>query len=95
MRCRRKRTFFAKEQTREAKHKGKEIASSFAFWFRRKYQLSPIDPRFLGLTPEDVETEFYAYHELENDATEDFDDPDFNLAELMDDNNDWETVINE
>jgi hypothetical protein len=32
------------------------------FWFRRRYNLSPLDPRFLELTPEQIEVEWFSYH---------------------------------
>lgn len=32
-----------------------------AYWFRQRYQLPPLDPRFLDMTPEDIETEWLAH----------------------------------
>lgn len=56
------------------------------FWFRKKYNLAPNDPRFLELTREDIETEYWAHFYSENKVTEEFDDEDFDedayLAQL-------------
>lgn len=70
------------------------------FWFRNRYKLSPIDPRALNLTPEDVEAEFWACREIENPATEDYDDPDFeqtlrDISADVDGIDDWETLFDE
>lgn len=37
------------------------MAGTLAYWFRSHYRLPPNDPRFLALTPEDIETEWHAY----------------------------------
>lgn len=42
-----------------------ELAQSLEYWFRNKYQLSPQDPRYLQMSVEEIEIEFWAhiYHE--------------------------------
>lgn len=66
------------------------------FWFRRKYNLAPLDPRFLELTPEEIWTDFYAhhFHDHPNASGEEFEDVDFNLDEVMAkmEGNDWMEV---
>ena len=56
------------------------------FWFRHKYKLAPTDPRFLDMTMAQIETEYWAYHYLENPASEEIEDEDFDedgyLAEI-------------
>lgn len=38
------------------------MAHTAALWFRRTYLLPPLDPRFLGMTPEDVSAEMWAHY---------------------------------
>ena len=78
----------------EAKRRGRELANSYQFWFRQKYNLSPADPRFLVLTPEDIEAEYWADHYTKNNTSEEFDDDDFDVeAYASEADEDWETVI--
>lgn len=95
------RTRFAKNLSREAKTNGRDAAQTIAFWFRRKYNLAPTDPRYLDATLEQMETEYWAYHYFENPSQEESEDDDFNLeAELRDADaiaarvppNDWEDI---
>lgn len=62
------------------------------------YRLSPLDPRFLELTPEEVETEFWAHYYAENSGKgEEFEDDDLDvqaLAEGLETGEQWEEVIN-
>jgi hypothetical protein len=53
------------------------MANTFALWFRQKYNLPPSDPRFLALTPEDIEAEYWAAHYQSNKVTEEFEDNEF------------------
>lgn len=54
------------------------------FWFRQKYQLPPTDPRFLALTPEDIEVEYWAHQYFEKpDSAEEFEDDDFDVDAIM------------
>ena len=64
--------------------------------------MSPLDPRFLELTPEDVEAEFWAYHYADKPPGEEFEDDDFDVKAIMDDLNnseidddEWEELIND
>ena len=36
------------------------MAREFRFWFRQKYNLPPKDPRFLQMTEEEIQIEFWA-----------------------------------
>lgn len=46
--------------------------------------MAPTDPRWLALTPEDVETEYWAYQYAENGVPNEIEDENFdaNIAEL-------------
>jgi len=64
--------------------------------------LSPLDPRFLELTSEDVEAEFWAYYYVDKPPGEEFEDDDFDIQAIMDDLNggdinddEWEELIND
>lgn len=80
--------------------KGRELHDTYAFWFRRKYNLPPNDPRFLELTPEDVEAEYWAHYYAENSGKgEEYEDDDLDVAAIMESlaagsADDWEEVIN-
>lgn len=50
------------------------------FWFRRKFNLAPTDPRFLEATRETIETEYWSHWYAENPAKIEDTDDDFNLA---------------
>lgn len=70
------------------------MSGTVEFWFRRKYNLAPRDPRFLDLTPEDIESDYWAHYYYENAGKSEVEDDDFDLdAEIarMNDN-DWEDV---
>ena len=61
------------------------MATTLHFWFRRKYNLAPTDDRFLDATIEQIETDYWAHHYIENPAKEESEDDDFDLeAELAD-----------
>lgn len=72
------------------------MATSKAFWFRRKYNLAPTDPRFLDATIEDIETDYYAHYYVENPASEEVEDDDFDADEYVrsatQNPDDWEDV---
>lgn len=58
--------------------------------------MSPRDPRFLELTPDEVEAEFWAYHYAESDAKEEYEDDEFDQAAILAGLDDeWEDVIDE
>lgn len=56
---------------------------TISFWFRRKYNLPPNDPRFLDLTLEQIETEYWAWHYFEQPPGEEFDDDEFDEDEIL------------
>ena len=61
------------------------MAGTMEFWFRRKYSLTPSDPRFLDMTVEGMMSEFWAHHYFDNPkaAEQEVEDADFDLdAEL-------------
>ena len=56
------------------------MAKSLAFWFRRKHNLAPTDPRFLEATREQIETEYWAHWYADNPAKIEDSDDDFDKA---------------
>lgn len=50
------------------------------FWFRRKFNLAPTDPRFLDATREAIETEYWAHWFADNPAKVEDADDEFDLA---------------
>ncbi len=70
------------------------------FWFRRKYNLPPNDPRYLALTQQDIFEEYWAHHYAENGVVDEVEDEDFDLQaeldriarEAGDDPDKWEEV---
>lgn len=97
------KTPFDKEQAKAAKKAGKALSQTYSFWFRRKYNLSPRDPRFLELTPEEVEAEYWAHHyadsakngELAYEAEDDSFDVDQIIAGWAAEEDEFEDLINE
>lgn len=79
----------------QARRKGRELIGTYAFWFRQHYNLTPNDPRYLALTPDEIEAEYWAYHFFANPTTDSSEDEDFDtekLATLME-QEDWIDVI--
>lgn len=65
--------FFAKPLS-DSYSKAKEELHSINFWFRKKYNLAPTDPRYLEMTQEDIHTEYFMHLLEEN--------PEFKLEDL-------------
>lgn len=63
------------------------MASSFAFRFRRRYNLPPTDPRFLDATLDDIVLDVLAWHAAENPNDQEFVDPDFDMQAMIDEAN--------
>lgn len=61
------------------------MAQRVSFWFRHRYRLPPTDPRFLDMTLEDMEAEYWAVHyfETKDDSSEEFEDDDFDEAAIL------------
>jgi hypothetical protein len=57
--------------------KAKEEVFSYAYWFRKKYNLTPNDPRFLEMTLDEIKEEFFLDRLSEN--------PEFKLESLTHD----------
>ncbi len=67
------------------------------FWFRRKYNLPPNDPRYLDLSTIDLMSEYWAHYYADNGDKGEVEDEDFDLDEVLkameqDDSDDWEEV---
>lgn len=60
------------------------MAKTTEFWFRRKYNLTSNDPRFLDSTVEEMLTDYWA-HTFYDDpkAAQEVEDEDFNLADEL------------
>lgn len=83
-----------------ARKTGKALSQTYAFWFRKTYQLAPTDPRYLAMTEEDVMTEFWAYELSNRDSSEEeIEDEEFDLDEVLAgieaEGEQWETVIDD
>jgi hypothetical protein len=74
------------------------LAGSLEFWFRKKYNLPPTDPRFLDATLEDIALEYWAYQydKAPNLDETEFEDDDFDLQKVLAENeqnvDEWEEV---
>ncbi len=68
-----------------------------AFWIRRRYLLSPRDPRFLALTPEEVAAEYWAHHYADQpQGVSEVEDEDYDadaMLAALENGADWEDVI--
>lgn len=73
------------------------MSESLPFWFRRRFNLPPTDPRFLDATLDAMAAEYWAWRYAESDVSEEeaFDD-DFDagqvLADLESQIDDWEPI---
>ena len=58
--------------------------------------MPPTDPRFLEMLPEDIETDYWAYHYDANPAADSMEDETYDTEEIIAQMNkgDWEEVIN-
>ncbi len=72
------------------------MAQSLEFWFRRKFNLAPTDPRFLNATIEQIETEYWAHDYFNKPPGEELSDDDFDkdaiLKQMEENPDDWEIV---
>lgn len=87
------------ERRRLARERGKDLAGTVAFWFRRKYNLPPTDPRFLEMTSDAMLEEYWAHRYFDDPkAAEEFIDDDFDLdtvVKAMEEGDDWQEIANE
>lgn len=87
-------------QRKAARQSARDTYDTYAFWFRTHYRLSPRDPRFLELTPEEVEAEYWRVQFASKPEGEEFEDDDFEDAtgdalQRLDSGEDWETVVDD
>ena len=67
--------------SQDAKQQGKKEANSHRLWFRDKYGLAPTDPRYLAMTDEGIEAEYWAYqYQADKVSDEIEEDYDFDMA---------------
>ncbi|BCP56318.1 hypothetical protein K32_49350 [Kaistia sp. 32K] len=93
--CATRRTPFDANMHKVAKRNAKERAKTTEFWFRRKYNLTSTDPRFLDATLEEMITDYWAHTFLDDPkALEEIEDEDFDMdAELAKmEAGHWETI---
>jgi hypothetical protein len=67
------------------------------FWFRKKFNLAPNDPRFLDLTQEQLFIEYWAWqYDANPNLSEEVEDDEFDLDEVVrsmeERPDDWEAV---
>lgn len=82
-----RRTLFAEELYRSSKEQARNIVDTVEFTYRKKYNLTVNDPRFLDLTTEEMLVDIWAHKFADDpkllDEIEDDDfDPDSVAAEL-------------
>jgi hypothetical protein len=71
------------------------MATSLEFWYRRKFNLAPTDPRYLDATYEQIEAEYWAHVYFDKPPGEEIEDEDFDKEAVMkqmeeeDDPADW------
>lgn len=74
------------------------MQQTLGFWFRRKYNLPPTDPRYLQMTRLDLLTDFWAHHYAESNVSEEMEDEDFDLDQVLAEAeaeataSEWETI---
>lgn len=100
---RRKR--FAKELDINGRQWGLRLSESIEFQFRRRYNLTPQDPRFLELTPEEIVLDTWAHAHVDDPKLREEDyNPSFeqdlaemgeNLPDIPPDPGDLETVFDD
>lgn len=61
------------------------MARSVEFWFRRKYNLAPTDPRFLDATLDQIHAEFWAHEYANKPPGEEIEDDEFDLGQVLKD----------
>lgn len=59
------------------------MATSIEFWFRRKFNLAPTDPRYLDATLDQIEAEFWAHEYANKPPGEEIEDDEFDMDEAM------------
>lgn len=66
------------------------------FWFRRKYNLAPTDPRFLDATLEQITIEFWAHQYADKPPGDEVEDDDFDadavLKDMEENPDNWEVI---
>lgn len=86
---------FVAERERWAREEGKARFTSYQFWYRRKYNLTSTDPRYLDATLEEMMADYFAHTFFDdpkaaNEVVDDDFDPDdvarqIGAADLPDD----------
>jgi hypothetical protein len=87
-------------QRKAARQRAREDHNTYAVWFRHHFRLSPRDPRFLELTPEEVEAEYWRVQFAAKPEGEEFEDDDFEDAtddalQRLEAGEGWETVVDD
>ena len=77
------------------KRDGREVSATFGFWFRRKYNLTPKDPRYLEMTAAEIEADYWAHHFYEKPASEAGEDEDYDNLSIpsIEDQSQWEDIV--
>jgi hypothetical protein len=97
------RSDFERNAEATAKSLGRQMAGTYALWYRRRYNLPANHPLYLDLTAQDILTEYWAhhyddlFHKGKLDAEVETDGWDEELQKFLSDTDDgeWETVVDE
>lgn len=57
----RRRPIFDASRERDAKDAARDLSGTVRFWFRRKYNLPPTDPRYLDMTEAAMLEDYWAH----------------------------------
>lgn len=70
------------------------MAETVQFWFRRRHNLTPLDPRYLEMTVGEMAAEYWAHRYFDNPNLVEFEDEDFDLTTVLAsmERDDWEEV---
>lgn len=80
-----------------AKQNGRERHKTIEFWYRKQFNLTSNDPRFLNTTVEEMMTDYWAFtYSNDPKAADEVEDEDFDLEEelrkLEQDPDGWEVM---
>ena len=89
------KTPFDKQKSARARRSGREHAGTFLYWFRDRYKMPPNDPRYLALTGEEIEADYWAWHYFNNPKADSFESDEWDSDALLEAmaSDDWEQVI--
>ena len=86
---------FASGAIPRTKKTAKKLYKTFGYWFRNHYRLPPTDPRYLDMTPEEIEIEYWAWNYLQNGVGDEIETDGYNTDDVLAamESDDWEDVL--